>query len=116
MNKPSRRTSTLGLQNQTRFYPEDSNLLTDIAKVHRGNSSESQRNRLLVALKKLGSITTIEARRYLDILSPAPRVMELRKTGVDIETIWVYQPTDSGTVHRIGRYILKAEGGAYGQP
>lgn len=73
------------------------------------NSSEAQRRRLLTALQR-GSITTLEARRELDILHPAGRVMELRRQGIEIDTAWIEQPTDEGRLHRVAHYILAIKG------
>lgn len=69
------------------------------------NSAHSQRMRLLKKLRET-SITTIEARRDLDILMPAARVFELRAIGHDIATIWTDALTDCGRKHRIARYVL----------
>lgn len=69
------------------------------------NSTAAQRNRLLDALL-CGPITTIEARKNLDILMPAARVWELRNEGYQIETAWVWQVTDAERAHRVARYFL----------
>lgn len=70
------------------------------------NSLEAQRKRLIDALR-CGPITTIEARRNLDILMPAARVHELKhKHGEPIDKVWVRQETESGKLHRIARYFL----------
>lgn len=75
--------------------------------VNDNNSSEAQRSRLQAWLRKHGSITTIEARRLLDILMPAARVHELRhRLRYAINLIWDVQPTDCGKLHKIGRYVL----------
>lgn len=75
-------------------------------KKHSGNSAEAQRARLLDHLKTCRTITTIEARRDLDILAPAPRIFELRKAGHEIDTVWISATTDAGVIHRVGMYIL----------
>lgn len=69
------------------------------------NSHKAQRNRLLSALKR-DSITTIQARDDLNILSPAARVFELRKQGHKIIRTWAYQPDAFGRKHKIGCYTL----------
>ena len=71
-----------------------------------GNSAPAQRFRLIEWLRKRGHIDTVEARRELDILSPASRIMELRKGDFKIETVWIDRETDAGKRHRIGRYVL----------
>jgi len=79
------------------------------------NSAKSQCDRLLAALTK-GSVSTIEARRDLDVMMPAARVHTLRhKLGKNIITTWVDELTGNGGVlHRVARYVLLdcANGGA----
>lgn len=84
--------------------------LVEIYKANQGNSASSQRARLLEALQRLGSITTIEARKHLDILAPAPRILELRDIiGRDrIKTYRVRQASDCGKFHSVGLYVLEA--------
>lgn len=84
-----------------------SKVLRNIAKRCGGDAASNQRTRLLAALRELGSVSTIDARRYLDIMAPAPRVMELRRMGVRIETVWIRQQTDLGKLHKVGLYLLK---------
>ena len=72
------------------------------------NSAHSQGMRLLKRLHE-SNLTTIEARRDLDILMPAARVFELRARGYDIATIWTEGATDCGRKHRIARYVLTHE-------
>lgn len=69
-------------------------------------SAEAQRKRLIDALR-CGPITTIEARRNLDILMPAARIHELKHLhGFDIHTVRVRQETESGKLHSIAKYAL----------
>lgn len=71
-------------------------------------SAEAQRKRLIDALR-CGPITTIEARRNLDILMPAARIHELKhRHGLDIQTIRVRQETDCGKLHSVAQYVLMA--------
>lgn len=80
-----------------------------ISRIDGVNSAEAQRFRLMAWLNDKSSITTIEARRELDILMPAARVHELRHTyGKNITTIWTHQPTACGKIHRVARYVLGA--------
>jgi hypothetical protein len=82
----------------------------NIQSNYNDNSANSQRMRLLKKLRE-SNITTIEARRDLDILMPAARVFELRALGHDIATFWTSAPTDCGRTHRIARYVLAREVG-----
>lgn len=75
------------------------------------NSATAQRIRLLQALRR-APVSTIVARRELDILSPASRIIELRQRGFDIETFWQHEATDCGRTHRIGLYVLTGEANA----
>jgi hypothetical protein len=73
-------------------------------------SAEAQRKRLIDALH-CGPITTIKARRNLDILMPAARIHELKhKHGYDIQTFRIRQETDSGKLHCIAKYVLMVGG------
>ena len=67
--------------------------------------TSAQRCRLLAALRQ-GPVTTLEARRELDILMPATRVFELRHKGYNIVTTWVFKRTDAGVEHKVARYAL----------
>lgn len=71
-------------------------------------SAEAQRKRLLDALR-CGPVTTIEARRNLDILMPAARVHELKhRHGFDIQTVRIRQETECGKLHSVAKYVLMA--------
>lgn len=59
-----------------------------------------------LALQALGSVTTYEASRYLDLYDPRARKKELLREGHAIDTIPARVVTESGEVHRIGRYVL----------
>jgi len=67
-----------------------------------------QRIRLLDALR-LTSLTTLEARRLFDVMHPAARVMELRRMGYKIDTVWTTDFTSSGYPHRVARYVLRQD-------
>lgn len=68
-------------------------------------SAAAQRARLLDALR-CGPVTTLEARRNLDVLHPAMRVCELRKEGYRINTFRIRQDTDYGNTHSVAKYVL----------
>lgn len=70
-------------------------------------STEAQRQRLLDALTERGSITTQQARDELEVMHPAGRIMELRKKGLEIVTVWAHEPSAGGVVHRIARYLMR---------
>ena len=82
-------------------------MLADILRDFAGGTTEHQRRRLAEALTTLGSITTDEAMRYLDIYGPRPRVYEMRhELGWDITTVMETGITEAGEKHLIGRYVL----------
>lgn len=81
--------------------------LTAILRGLPGNSARRQRQRLLQALSVLGSVTTVEATRFLDIIDPRARVCELRKRGYQIATVPVTRPTECGAIHVVGKYVLR---------
>lgn len=66
----------------------------------------SQRRRLVKALTLLGTVTTFEAMRKLDIYDPTARKAELLKLGYDIICIKRKVQTESGEWHRVGHYTL----------
>ena len=70
-------------------------------------SRREQRQRLLRHLSQVGPIDTLAIRSRLDIASPAPRVFELRRQGVEIETEYVWAVSQAGTRHLVARYSLK---------
>ncbi len=74
------------------------------------NRAHDQRQRLLTRLRA-ESVDTVTARRELDILCPAARVLELRRRGYPIDTVWIERPTDCGKMHRVALYVLQAKGG-----
>lgn len=64
--------------------------------------------RIVEYLKATGRLTTIEGRRNLGIMNVSQRVSELRnKYGLPIQTSWVYEPDETGAVHRVACYLWK---------
>ncbi len=77
-----------------------------MTKKRSSNSNAAQRGRLLHYLKQHGSITTLQARQVLAVMSPAPRIKELRDLGYSIITNWVKGIDSAGVEHRQGLYVL----------
>jgi len=69
-------------------------------------SASAQRARLLDALK-IAPVTTLEARRNLEVLMPAARIFELRAEGYIIDTLRVMQETEAGILHNVAKYVLR---------
>lgn len=70
------------------------------------NSAAGQRQAILTWLQQQGTLTTIQARDELGIMSPAARVMELREQGHQIVTYRTVTIDRTGTKHREAKYIL----------
>lgn len=69
------------------------------------NSTLNQRLKLLDWLFDHCSINTSQAREKLDIMSPAARIMELKRDGYLIVTLITTWTSAYGIKHRIGRYL-----------
>lgn len=80
------------------------------------NSNAAQRSRLLQYLNQYGSITTLQARQILAVMSPAPRIKELRESGYSITTNWVIDIDSAGIEHRQGLYVLSTTEKENAQP
>jgi hypothetical protein len=79
-----------------------------------GTDTKTQCQRLLEALSRF-PVTTFEAMRYLDIYHVPARVLQLRKAGHPIVTLWQTVITEAGATHRVGLYVLRhnvEQGGA----
>jgi hypothetical protein len=70
-------------------------------------SASTQRMQILALLKRYPSINTLEFREAHGILSPAPRIFELRLMGYEILTHLEDIRTPDGRLHkRVARYYL----------
>jgi len=74
-------------------------------------SAETQRNKLLRYIREHGSINTFQARE-IGCMSPAPRVMELKALGHNIETIRMTLE-DKGGVKHFGVAVYMIKGGKH---
>jgi hypothetical protein len=70
------------------------------------NSASNQCLKLLDWFLEKNSITTKQSQTDLDIMSPAARILELRRQGYKIITVWDSWTSDFGIRHRIARYVL----------
>ncbi len=71
------------------------------------NSLIAQRKRILDFIR-LQPLDTLTARKELDVMHPAARVMELRKQRIGILTTKIDRPSDCGKIHRVACYFLEA--------
>ena len=82
--------------------------LKNIKAMFKGSSAGVQCERLMMALARY-SVTTYEAMRYLDVYHCPARVLQLRKRGYAITTHWEIVITESGDLHKVGRYVLDSQ-------
>ena len=82
-------------------------ILAEILRTMPGNDCETQRNRLLTTMQRLGSVTSYEGSRCLDCYDPRARIYELRLAGYRIKTVTRPMPTESGVLHYMGVYICE---------
>jgi len=68
-------------------------------------TSAEQRTFILAYVRVFGRITTLEARRH-GIMSPASRILELRKLGHNIVGHWIKEHDEAGILHRVRVYTL----------
>ena len=75
-----------------------------------GKCASAGNQRALVAafLREHGEATTLQLREQ-GVMSPASRVMELRRRGWGIALTWRFGVDQSGIVHRTGVYVLQGE-------
>ena len=73
----------------------------------RDNSSSNQCLKILDWLFEKGNITTTQARQDLDVISPAARILQLKKAGYLIIKISDTWTSEHGINHKgVGRYVL----------
>jgi hypothetical protein len=82
--------------------------LEQIRQQFSGTTGKTQCDRLLAALR-LFPLTTFEAMRRLDVYHVPARVLQLRKAGHRIITLWQTVVTEAGERHRVGLYVLQWE-------
>lgn len=82
--------------------------LIAIRDMYEGETRAQQGRRLLESLRRF-PVSTLEARRYLDIMHPAGRVQELRDSEKEIDTLRIVEPSEAGRTHSIALYVLRNE-------
>jgi hypothetical protein len=86
--------------------PHKEAVFKEINRQFTGDDAKQQCARLLRALR-LFSINTFEASRGLGIYHPPARILQLRKNGFCIDTIWQVIEAENGDKHRVGCYLLR---------
>lgn len=86
--------------------PERITALLTIRDAYQSKDGAMQCRRLETALETLGTVSTFEASRYLDLYDPHARKRDLIKLGRQIGLYWGYIATEAGAAHRIGVYFL----------
>ncbi len=80
--------------------------LINTPQQYHSNSLANQRQILLKYLQQNQRITTLEARRKLDIMHPSGRIRELKAMGYNIITNLKNDTTFKGINHRVAEYVL----------
>ena len=71
------------------------------------NSASNQCLKILDWLFEKGNITTTQARQHLDVMSPAARILQLKKAGYLIIKISDNWTSEHGINHKgVARYVL----------
>ena len=86
--------------------PERAAVLRSILASNTGNVGTRQCARFLHALERLGSVTTAELSRFLDVYDPPARKRDLIHRGHNITMVWDRGETEAGETHRVGRYSI----------
>ncbi|MDP1680962.1 MAG: helix-turn-helix domain-containing protein [Burkholderiales bacterium] len=71
------------------------------------NTSASNARAIILAALRTGPQTTVALRHEHGVMSPAPRVLELRERGYQIDTVRVHAATPDGVNHHsVALYML----------
>jgi hypothetical protein len=89
--------------------PDKEAALKALRDAFKGTDTRTQCERLLEALSRF-PVTTFEAMRHLDVYHVPARVLQLRKAGHPIVTLWQTVTTEAGAKHRVGLYVLRHNG------
>ena len=80
---------------------------TTFKRNFKDNSVSNQCLKILDWLFEKGSITTTQARQHLDVMSPAARILQLKKAGYLIVTVDDNWTSEHGINHKgVARYVL----------
>jgi hypothetical protein len=94
-------------QNKAAAAPTTTSKAKTIKRIFKDNSTSNQCLKILDWLFEKGSITTTQAREHLDIMSPAARILQLKKAGyliIKINDTWT---SEHGINHKgVARYVL----------
>jgi hypothetical protein len=91
---------------EERATPDKEAALKALRDEFTGTDGNTQCRRLLEALSRF-PVTTFEAMRHLDVYHVPARVLQLRKAGHPILTLWQTVVTEAGERHRVGLYVLR---------
>lgn len=92
--------------NDDNTTPDKEGALKALRDAFKGTDTKTQCQRLLEALSRF-PVTTFEAMRHLDVYHVPARVLQLRKAGHPIVTLWQTVITEAGARHRVGLYVLR---------
>jgi hypothetical protein len=103
---PGFESGGLIIMDNKKGHPDKEAALVQLSEDFIGNSAKQQCHRLLQALQ-LFKINGYEASRFLGIYHPPARVLELRKQGHKVDTVWETVEAENGIMHRVGCYVLR---------
>ncbi len=84
--------------------------VTTSKKLNPKDTTAANQRAIVIQALRDGNKTTIELREKYGVMSPAPRVIELRALGYSILTIRVKAVTPDGVMHcGVARYVLLSE-------
>ncbi|WP_259739853.1 helix-turn-helix domain-containing protein, partial [Xanthomonas campestris] len=102
-----RRYSKLGGRRRNSTHTPGTKIAPEVSIID--TSASAQRARLLAALRR-GPVTTLDARRDLNVFVPGVRVFELRQEGHPIVTRLIRLLDDQGRPHsRVAQYAMQWE-------
>ncbi|MDP1683123.1 MAG: helix-turn-helix domain-containing protein [Burkholderiales bacterium] len=82
-----------------------------LKKLNPNNTSASNARAIILEALRTGPQTTVALRHEHGVMSPAPRVLELRERGYQIDTVRVHAATPDGVNHRsVALYVMKPKG------
>jgi len=73
----------------------------------RDTTLAAQRRRIGDYLLAHGRATTIELRDNCNAMMPAARILEMRRLGWSIATVWIWANDAQGRPHRCALYVLQ---------
>lgn len=87
--------------------PTQYRIANEILNPTPSDRTKADHRKLILDAIRLAPLSTIEAREGFGIMSPASRVMELRRLGFKIDTVWRSVWDADGRPHRSAVYLMR---------